>query len=501
MRHTRSTLRQSKPGCTLGSPQTSGFSLGTWAWDLWKVSRRELQGVAGEAPLLKFLSCVVWTAPNTALLAAGYDAMGYEMSKPDLRAELEADLKLICEGKKKKCVVLRQQVQKYKQVFIEAVAKAKKLDEALSQYFGEGAEVAQQETIYPAVPEPVRKCPQCNKDMVLKTKKSGGFYLSCMGFPECRTVMWFPDSVLEASRDGSVCPVCRPHPVYRLKFKFKRGSLPPTMPLEFIGCIGGCDETLREILDLRFSRGAPRAGPPASQPSGYLQAGWSSNRTDSSQHNHPQPPGARQTRPLKALAQNQPPPVAAGESNSVVCNCGQEALLLTVRKEGPNQGRQFYKCQGGSCSFFLWANSSHPETGGPPSSSTRHPTISGNHPHGFASPGDDSGGGTSCLCSQATVTRTVQKDGPNKGRQFHTCAKPREQQCGFFQWVDENVAPGEERALCNSSTTGSSSRAGQGGACTALPQTQGRLRRWWEREDHWVVLLLCLLTHSLPARW
>lgn len=249
----------------------------------------------------------------------------------------------------------------------------------------------------------------------------------------------------------------------RLKFKFKRGSLPPTMPLEFIGCIGGCDETLREILDLRFSRGAPRAGQPASQPSGYLQAGRSLNRTDSSQHSHPQPPGARQTRPLKALAQNQPPPIAAGESNSVVCNCGQEALLLTVRKEGPNQGRQFYKCQGGSCSFFLWANSSHPETGGSPSSSARHPTVSGNHPHGLASPSDDSGGGTSCLCSQATVTRTVQKDGPNKGRQFHTCAKPREQQCGFFQWVDENVAPGEEHTLCHSSTTGSSSRAGQVG--------------------------------------
>ena len=52
--------------------------------------------------------------------------MGYEMSKPDLRAELEADLKLICDGKKDKLVVLHQQVQKYKQVFIEAVAKARK---------------------------------------------------------------------------------------------------------------------------------------------------------------------------------------------------------------------------------------------------------------------------------------------------------------------------------------------------------------------------------------
>ncbi|XP_026635866.1 DNA topoisomerase 3-alpha [Microtus ochrogaster] len=378
-------------------------------------------------------------------LVEGYDSMGYEMSKPDLRAELEADLKLICEGKKDKFQVLRQQVQKYKQVFIEAVAKAKKLDEALSQYLGEGTEVAQQEELYPAMPEPVRKCPQCNKDMVLKTKKSGGFYLSCTGFPECRSAVWFPDSVLEASRDSSVCPICQPSPVYRLKLKFKRGSLPPTMPLEFVGCIGGCDDTLKEIFGLRFSRAPIRA----TQPSGHLQASQVTNRMDSSQHNLSQPLVNRHTGPSKAMAQTFLPPTAAGESNSVTCNCGQEAVLLTVRKQGPNQGRQFYKCSGGGCNFFLWADSNHPTGGGPPTSASRLPgnsvgwsSASDSNMDGFGSLGSDSDGSTSCLCGQPVVTRTVQKDGPNKGRQFHTCAKPREQQCGFFQWVDENVAPG-----------------------------------------------------------
>ncbi|XP_048222637.1 DNA topoisomerase 3-alpha [Perognathus longimembris pacificus] len=383
-------------------------------------------------------------------LVEGYDSMGYEMSKPDLRAELEADLKLICEGKKDKSVVLRQQVQKYKQVFIEAVAKAKKLDEALSQYFGERAEVAQQEEIYPAMPEPIRKCPQCNRDMVLKTKKSGGFFLSCTGFPECRSAIWFPDSVLEASRDGSVCSVCQPSPVYRLKLKFKRGSLPPTMPLEFVGCIGGCDETLKEILDLKFSRGAPRAN----QSSGLLQASQVLNRMDSSQQSHPQLRSSRQTGPSMPVLQTLQPPTGTGESNSVTCNCGQEAMLLTVRKEGPNQGRQFYKCNSGGCNFFLWADSSPQSGGGLPAPASRPPGSSmgrllgpGNQPGGFGNPSDGSGDSTSCLCSQPAVTRTVQKDGPNKGRQFHTCAKPREQQCGFFQWADENMAPGPFAAL------------------------------------------------------
>lgn len=53
--------------------------------------------------------------------------MGYEMSKPNLRAELEADLKLVSEGAKDKRSALQHHIQKYKAVFIESVRKAKKL--------------------------------------------------------------------------------------------------------------------------------------------------------------------------------------------------------------------------------------------------------------------------------------------------------------------------------------------------------------------------------------
>lgn len=43
-------------------------------------------------------------------------------------------------------------------------------------------------------------------------------------------------------------------------------------------------------------------------------------------------------------------------SNPTVCNCGQPAALLTVKKDGPNQGKQFYKCSQtpSACQFFLW---------------------------------------------------------------------------------------------------------------------------------------------------
>lgn len=390
-------------------------------------------------------------------LVEGYDSMGFEMSKPDLRAELEADLKLICEGKKDKFSVLRQQVQKYKQVFIEAAAKANKLDEALSQYFGQAAQPVEQQEIYAETPVPIRKCPHCNRDMVLKTKRDGGFFITCVGYPSCKTSIWLPSSVLEVSRDDSVCDVCRPHPVHKLKLKFKRGSVPPLMPLEFVGCIGGCDETLREILDLKYlhsSSRAPQSGP--ARESNHLQVNQTSNRmTNGRGGQNRQPPAKKEKKPqlVTPAVQRSAPSISTNpESNEVVCNCGVAAVQLTVRKEGPNQGRQFYKCNGGSCNFFLWADQeSEPARGPPqpPQGSTRRPSTSFNNSggsEGFRMAGgsrdSESGGQEVCKCNQPAVTRTVQKDGVNKGRQFHTCAKPREQQCGFFQWADENIPPG-----------------------------------------------------------
>ncbi|KAJ7305990.1 hypothetical protein JRQ81_010356 [Phrynocephalus forsythii] len=388
-------------------------------------------------------------------LVEGYDSMGYEMSKPDLRAELEADLKLICEGKKDKSIVLREQIQKYKQVFVEAVQKAKKLDEALSQYFGEVSPASEQEDIYPALPDPVRKCPQCDSDMVLKTKKNGGYFLSCMGYPTCKSAVWFPDSVLEVSKDGSVCGECsRPHPVHRLKLKFKPGSLPPLMPLEFVGCIGGCDETLREVLDLRYLQGPPRTSQWAGQQTDPLQVNHSSNHTGGRQTSHNLPLAGPRVPPART-AQNHPASLVNRgrnnnneDNNAVVCNCGQEAVLLTVRKEGPNHGRQFYKCSAGTCGFFLWDNQPADDASGgvargfAPLSGTL-PGVDRRPARSWGKGPDPGGGGGDvvCRCDQLAATRTVQKEGPNKGRPFHTCSKPREQQCGFFQWADENLAP------------------------------------------------------------
>ena len=60
--------------------------------------------------------------------------MGFQMSKPNLRAELEADLKSICEGNKNPAVVLQEQIAKYRLVFELATAQVEKIEAACAKY-------------------------------------------------------------------------------------------------------------------------------------------------------------------------------------------------------------------------------------------------------------------------------------------------------------------------------------------------------------------------------
>jgi len=43
---------------------------------------------------------------------------------------------------------------------------------------------------------------------------------------------------------------CQPGPVHKLRFSFRRGSMPPYIPLEHVACVGGCDESLNAALDI-----------------------------------------------------------------------------------------------------------------------------------------------------------------------------------------------------------------------------------------------------------
>jgi len=126
----------------------------------------------------------------------------------------------------------------------------------------------------------------------------------------------------------------------------------------------------------------------------------------------------------------------------LACNCGTPAASRTVRKDGPNKGRDFFCCpkpQGEQCGFFKFAD--EVVGGGNQSGGSVGAAFGGGAGLGG---GFNVGGSVDapvCQCGQVKVTRTVRKEGPTQGKQFFSCPKDREQQCQMsFQWADE-VAP------------------------------------------------------------
>ena len=102
----------------------------------------------------------------------------------------------------------------------------------------------------------------------------------------------------------------------------------------------------------------------------------------------------------------------------------------------------------------------------------------GNFGGGGSHSDSNSGNGQSimCNCGLEAVQRTVQKAGPNKGRQFFTCSKPRDDQCGFFEWADDVPSCYVKQQSTTGRGSGSGGRGrgrgrGRGGVSLAGPSS------------------------------
>lgn len=69
--------------------------------------------------------------------AQGYDSIGYELSKPALRAKMEADMVAISRGTRERADVVRDAIDMYRQVFRRVAAEANKLDASVARYFSD----------------------------------------------------------------------------------------------------------------------------------------------------------------------------------------------------------------------------------------------------------------------------------------------------------------------------------------------------------------------------
>lgn len=125
-------------------------------------------------------------------------------------------------------------------------------------------------------------------------------------------------------------------------------------------------------------------------------------------------------------------------------------MELTVRKEGANKGRKFFKCGNGDCTFFEWADDTSNSTSNSTSHSTSNSTstavkrkinntskttkttgknkkIIQQNPHATAK----------CNCEENNKVdlKTVTRESVNKGRKFYSCQNVGG--CNYFEWEED----------------------------------------------------------------
>ena len=360
-------------------------------------------------------------------LVNGYDAMGFEMSKPHLRAELESDLKKICLGEKDKEDVLREHVEIYKNVFVRTCEHVNQLDGALAEFFGNPEELSEDPVAAQVnEPQPVCFCPSCRTQMCLK-KTERGFMIGCMRFPDCTYVGYFPSSLLDAQVTQVVCSRCQPRPVYKIKFQFKRGSVPPMVDLEYQTCIL-CDDYMQEVLRFKIRPGSAPSSANQSNTTERKNTGNNGNRRGGETTSKSSRQPSTSHRSSFNIDTNRQLPRSNPGGGDIVCKCSQPAITRVVQKAGNNKGRQFYTCETRQCNFFQWADDV-------PANQTNQANdrVGDNRTRTQNAANQNE---LLCQCGQPAILKTVKKSGPNQHRQFYSCAKPIGQSCGFFKWFD-----------------------------------------------------------------
>ncbi|XP_055836561.1 DNA topoisomerase 3-alpha isoform X2 [Episyrphus balteatus] len=145
-------------------------------------------------------------------LYEAYDAMELVLAKPVLRAEFEADLKKICLGQKDPKIILQEQIQKYKEAYKVIINKITAMDEKIAQRLNA---TPLESTTNEASNENENQikelfaCPKCRiSPMGLKKKKTSGWYIGCLNFPDCKNAVWLPDELKEISVAEDKCNRC-----------------------------------------------------------------------------------------------------------------------------------------------------------------------------------------------------------------------------------------------------------------------------------------------------
>jgi len=103
-------------------------------------------------------------------LVEGYNNMGYQLNKPDLRRETERECNLVANGQKSKEDIVRPLLDKMKDCYIVATRDAHKLDQAMARHYSRVGTGNDTEVLQARFSE----CGKCQGSMALKQDKRTG---------------------------------------------------------------------------------------------------------------------------------------------------------------------------------------------------------------------------------------------------------------------------------------------------------------------------------------
>ncbi|KAK9765124.1 DNA topoisomerase, variant 3 [Basidiobolus ranarum] len=392
-------------------------------------------------------------------LVEGYDMIDFEMSlsKPFLRREMEINMKKICEGLQTKEIVIRRGVGMYRDVFIKSNDQCFKLEQALAKHFGH-------------LPE--------DPDRALRSNGGGGGGGGDDGYGGGRGGnTQFNYSPLP---DGVAVPSCHCGLPSAHRTVRKEGA---NQGKQFFCCSKPQDDNRCDFFQWVENSSSMTSG---SSRSTSITLNESQNSWNPTQF--PNNQGSNRDMGSSTSLHN----TFGGDSSTPKCSCGDHSALRTVRKEGPNTGRQFYGCskpQGQGCDFFQWSDEV-PSLPTVTVSSERADAFNhGTEDNGFWSMltnqfDSDMSSDTpnpnkpKCGCGLLGVMKTVSKDGPNKGKRFFTCTKSI-RRCTFFQWVEDDCGiPGGNTSNSSAGISGVCYKCNQSGHFGRdCPQPSGSTRK------------------------
>ena len=143
-------------------------------------------------------------------LVEGYNSMGYQLNKPQLRAVIEADCQRVARGEARKEDVVQKCLSSMRDCFVDCNRDAHKLDAAMEKYFTEKG-VGSLDN-YTVVKADLSVCGNCHGTMDLRqetgthaNKNHPARYLYCEG---CRKAYAVPSRGELLAHEHS-CPICR----------------------------------------------------------------------------------------------------------------------------------------------------------------------------------------------------------------------------------------------------------------------------------------------------